>query len=66
MISPILQKQPSAEQEPASSDTHAAIVPFYDDGPGEANCPERELAFRQGFVEEARRIVPDWAVGRYR
>lgn len=37
-----------------------ALRQFYDDGPGEPDCPERECAFRQGFVEEARRIVRDW------
>ena len=39
-----------------------ALVQDYDDGPGwPHSSPEKERAFRQGFVEEARRVAQEWA-----
>lgn len=38
------------------------LVPGYDDGAGWPNATcEKEQAFRQGFLEEARRIARQWA-----
>jgi len=39
-----------------------AVVRHYDDGPGWPNATrEKERAFRRGFVEEARRVIRQWA-----
>jgi len=53
-----------AEAEPTICGKNAdtELVRHYDDGPDwPVNNRAKELAYRRGFVEEARRIVRDWA-----
>ncbi len=39
----------------------AACLQIYDDGPGWPNASrDKERAYRQGFIEEARRVVREW------
>ncbi|MBI1373919.1 MAG: AAA family ATPase [Phycisphaera sp.] len=41
---------------------HGQVIPReYDDGPDVPCARDKERAYRQGFVEEARRIVREWA-----
>jgi len=53
----------TAVAEPAIYDKveDTGLVRRYDDGPGWPNAsPEKERAYRRGFLEEARRVVRDW------